>query len=173
RAADTAGYQPIRADIRVKKGVIITGKIIDQATGKSVPGYAAAAVLADNPFVKEYPEMSSSSLDGDREYTDGDGPFRIVSLPGPVLLMVNFDYTQSTGNFAEFMEYEAPLPDPKYPQYFSKEDRTWPAFYSFSGGMSPVQGKFCKVLEIKSGTAIVHQDAVLRRAPGLTVKIED
>src|SRR5262249_6418421 len=36
-AADSPGYQPIRADIRIKKGVIITGKVIDEATGKSVP----------------------------------------------------------------------------------------------------------------------------------------
>ncbi|MHB1421838.1 MAG: sigma-70 family RNA polymerase sigma factor [Gemmataceae bacterium] len=172
-AADTAGYQPIRADLRVKKGVLITGKVIDEATGQAVPGYAAAAIMVNNPFVKEYPEMGSNSLLGDREYTDGDGAFRIVTIPGPVLLMVNFDYTQSTGNFAEDMKYEAPLPDPKYPQYFSKEDRNWAAFHCFGGGMSAVKGSFCKVLEIKPGTAVVQQDAVLRRAPGLTVKIED
>lgn len=87
--------------------------------------------------------------------------------------MVDFDYTQSAGNCAEYMKYEAPVPDPKYPQYFSKEDRNWPAFHSFGGGISPVQGKFCKVLEIKPGTAIVHQDANLRRARVLSVKIED
>jgi protocatechuate 3,4-dioxygenase beta subunit len=172
RAADTAGYQPIRADLRVKKGVIITGKVIDEAMGKSVPGYAAAAVLADNPFVKKYPPMSDYSLRGDREYTEGDGAFRIVALPGPVLLMVNLDYTQSTGDFAEGMKYADPIPDPKYPQYFAKE-RDWPGYHVFGGGTSPVQGHFCKVLQIKPGTTILHQDAVLRRASRLTVKIED
>jgi RNA polymerase sigma factor (sigma-70 family) len=170
--ADTAGYLPIRADLRVKKGVIITGKVIDEATGKSLPGYAAAAVLAGNPFVKEYPPMSSSSLRGDREYTEGNGAFRIVAPPGPVLLMVDMDYTQSTGDFAECMKYDEPIHDPKYPQYFAP-DRDWPSYHVFGGGSSPVQGKFCKVLDIKPGTALVHQDAVLRRASSLTVKIED
>jgi RNA polymerase sigma factor (sigma-70 family) len=172
RSADTAGYQPIRADIRVKKGVIITGKVIDEATGKAVPGYAAAAILADNPFVKKYPQMSDYSLDGDREYTEGAAAFRVVALPGPVLLMVNIDYTQSTGDFTEAKKYADPIPDPKYPQYFARE-RDWPSYHAFSGGTAPVQGSFCKVLEIKPGTATVHQDAVLRRASFLTVKIED
>jgi RNA polymerase sigma factor (sigma-70 family) len=172
RAADTPGYQPIRADLRVKKGVIITGKVIDEATGQSVPGYTAAAVLDGNPFVKKYPPMSNYSLRGDREYTEGTGAFRIVTLPGPVLLMVNIDYTQSTGDFTEDMKYADPIPDPKYPQYFARE-RDWPSYHVFGGGTSPVQGCFCKVLEIKPGTAIVHQDAILRRASRLSVKIED
>jgi protocatechuate 3,4-dioxygenase beta subunit len=116
--------------------------------------------------------MSDYSLRGDREYTEGAGAFRIVALPGPVLLMVNLDYTQSTGDFAEGMKYADPIPDPKYPQYFAKE-RDWPGYHVFGGGTSPVQGHFCKVLQIQPGTAMVHQDAVLRRASRLTVKIED
>jgi RNA polymerase sigma factor (sigma-70 family) len=171
-AADTPGYQPIRADLRVKKGVVITGKVIDEVTGKSVPGYAAAAILAGNPFVEKYPRMGDYSLRGDREYTEGNGAFRIVTLPGPVLLMVSLDYTQSTGDFAEDKKYADPIPDPKYPKYFARE-RDWPSYHVFGGGTSPVQGHFCKVLEIKPGTAIVHQDAVLRRASRSTVNIED
>jgi hypothetical protein len=171
-AADTTGYQPIRADIRIKKGVITSGKVIDEVTGKSVPGYAAAAILEDNPFVKKYPQLSSYSMFGDREYTEGDGAFRIVTIPGRVLLMVGFDHSQSTGSYAEEMKYADPLPDPKYPQYFHK-DGDYLRFPLFGDSTPAVQGNFCKVLEIKPGTAIVHQDAVLRRAHGLPVKIED
>jgi protocatechuate 3,4-dioxygenase beta subunit len=70
------------------------------------------------------------------------------------------------------MKYADPIPDPKYPRYFFKEG-DWPSYHVFGGGMAPVQGHFCKVLELEPGTAIVHQDAVLRRASSLTVKIED
>ena len=35
--ADTPGYEPITADINVKKGVIITGRVIDAATKKPIP----------------------------------------------------------------------------------------------------------------------------------------
>ncbi len=33
-AEDTAGYQPVSADLKVKKGVIVTGKVIDGATAR-------------------------------------------------------------------------------------------------------------------------------------------
>jgi RNA polymerase sigma factor (sigma-70 family) len=36
-ADDSPGYQPINADIGVKKGVIITGKVLDQMTGQPSP----------------------------------------------------------------------------------------------------------------------------------------
>ncbi|HEV3443649.1 MAG TPA: sigma-70 family RNA polymerase sigma factor, partial [Gemmataceae bacterium] len=57
-ADDTSANQPIRADIKVKKGVIVTGKVIDGATGESIRGFVMTAVLTGNPFGREYPRFS-------------------------------------------------------------------------------------------------------------------
>src|SRR5262249_26492927 len=91
RVTDTAGYEPIAADIKVKKGVLVTGKVVDTGTKEAVRGYASVAILLDNKFVKEYPEFDTSPgaivTPDVIVATDEDGVFRIVTIPGPVLLM--------------------------------------------------------------------------------------
>jgi RNA polymerase sigma factor (sigma-70 family) len=172
QAADTAGYQPVTADIRVAKGVIVTGKVIDKTTGQVVPGFAMAAVLNDNPFVKDYPEFGSSAWIRTRETDAEDGTFRVVTIPGPVLLMGGPNYKRLPGGPTESMKYKPPVPDPKYPQYFAKFPDS-ANYYGPGGGMSPVQGNFCKVLVIKPGTAIVNEDVILEQARAVSVKIQD
>jgi RNA polymerase sigma factor (sigma-70 family) len=172
-ADDTAGYGPITVDIPVKKGVIITGKVIDWATGKSVPGFALAGVLRENPFVKAYPEFNSSRI-GKLDYTAQDATFRIVTVPGPVLLMGGLAYGRIPGGLAEMMMYKPVAPDPKYSRYFQKRSEdVFLEYLSFEGGSAPVEGNFCKVLDIKPGTDVVKQDIVLERASALTVIIQD
>src|SRR5262249_4480384 len=54
RAADTPGYGPITIDIGVKKGVVVTGRVLDGMTRKPLPGFVMTAVLSDNPHAKGY-----------------------------------------------------------------------------------------------------------------------
>jgi RNA polymerase sigma factor (sigma-70 family) len=173
-AEDTTGDRPLTADIRVKKGVIITGKVIDGGTGKPIPGFACPTVLAGNPFVKDYPKFRESmGLQDNRVPSDDKGQFRVVTLPGPVVLMGGpHGYPSPI--------YKRPLPDPKYPQYFSVRDprhpksfliRVHPETSGFVGGL-PL-GNFCKVLEIKPGEAMVEQDIVVERAKVRSVALQD
>jgi RNA polymerase sigma factor (sigma-70 family) len=171
---DTAGYQPITADLRVKKGVIITGKVIDRGTGKPIGGFAWPAVLAGNPFVKDYPQFRESlGLWSNLVSSDADGTFRVATIPGPVVLMGGPSDNPSP-------VYKPPQPDPKYPQYFSVRDPRHPRDFSITvhpaigganGGIP--QGNFCKVLEIQPGVTLVKQDIVLERATVRTVTIRD
>jgi hypothetical protein len=161
-ADDTAGYDPITANITVKRGVIITGKLIDRATGKPIRGFGMVSVLQDNPFVKDFPAFGNFHM----QQTGEDGVFRTVTLPGPVLLM------GGPNDWAAHMRYKKVVPDPKYPQYFTK-DPNFPAYYNPGGSMSPIQGTYCKVLQIKADARIVEQDIVLERASVLPVRIED
>ncbi len=170
RAADTAGYQPLAADIRVKKGVIVTGKVIDGATGKSIPGLVEVAVLVNNPFAKDFPEFNSSGLVS-LEDTADDGTFRLVTTPGPVLLMGGPDRQRLPDGRLKQLKYKPAVADPKYPRYFRAMSNHL-ACYVF-GGLVPVQGNFCKVLDIKPGATILKQDIVLEQANALAVKIQD
>ncbi len=122
--------------------------IFDRTNGKSVPGFAQAGILRDIPFAKEYPAFDSSELGrGNRVQTAAEDTFRIVITPGPVLLMGGFD--SRAVKFIEYLKYSGPTADAKYPQYFHKSPPNWLEYHPFRGGRSPVQGNFCKVLDIK------------------------
>jgi hypothetical protein len=170
RANDTPGYAPITADLRVARGVIVTGKVIDKATGKPIPGFATAGILSDNPFVKDYPEFGSSAWMHQEETARADGSFRLVTIPGPVLLMGGPDLRRLPGGEMEHMDFKPPVRDPAYPKYFPKFPDS---YYTAGGAMSIVQGNFCKVLQIKPGTTVVHEDIVLERLPAVPVQIRD
>jgi len=75
-------------------------------------------------------------------------------------------------DYSTWHHYKTPSPDPKYPQYFTK-DPNFTAYYGSGGGMSPIQGRHCKVLEIKADAKVVEQDIVLERASVLPVPIQD
>ncbi len=162
-AEDTIGHQAVRADIKIKKGVIVTGHVIDGATGKAIPGYVMAAVLKGNPFGKDYPSFSEVGMmpgeSSDR--TDADRAFRVVVIPGPMLLMGK---TEGMSPIA----YKGTGTDPKYPQYFQNGG------YLGYNSMWPLQGQWNKVLRIKPGVAVVKQDIVLERAHVVAeVRVQD
>ena len=153
RATDKTGYEPITLDVRVKKGVVITGRVLDRGTGKPVIGFAMADVPRGNPFVKDYPTFDESSS-FPVEDTDANGRFRVVTIPGPILLM------GGPRQQVDFARYKPPVADPKYPQLFQVfADHT--AYIRSGGGMSPLQGRSCQVLDIKPGTTVVNRDIVL------------
>jgi hypothetical protein len=159
KGEDTPGYEPVTINVEVKKGVIVTGRVIDKSTGKALPGWASVSVLHDNPFVKNYPEF------GQDWFASGgigpDGTFRCVTLPGPVLLM---------GGPDDRYKYKPAVPDPKYPHYFPKElGRT--AFREAGGQVVPLDGNFARVLELKPGAGVVTHDIEVEPATALPVKI--
>ncbi len=163
QANDSPGYQPVTADIRVKKGVIVTGKMIDQTTGKTISGLVRINALKDNPFVNKYPAFESAGWNS-VQLTDANGVFRIVAIPGPMLLMGGPRGTSAM--------YKRSIVDPKYRQYFNTTPN-YVAYYRKDGGFSPISDVFFTVLEIKADAKIVEQDIVLERLPAMTVQIQD
>jgi hypothetical protein len=148
------------ADIKVKKGVIVTGKVIDGTSGESLPGFVMAAVLRGNPFVKDYPTFRPLFMSQCDTYgrTGADGTFRLVIIPGPVLLMGKEESGSS-------ILYKWTGAGSKYPQYFTETGR---GFYG-ANLMAPLQGVWNRVLEIEPGVAEVKQDIILERQKVLTV----
>jgi hypothetical protein len=129
-------------------------------------------VLHDNPFVKEFPEFGSSIFYGGVE-TTSDGTFRIVSIPGPVLLMGGPDYWKMPEKEQARDRYKPPVADPKYARYFPQGRGPIDIYFTVGGARSVVQGTYAKVLEIKPDVGTVKQDIVLERANVLTVTIVD
>jgi protocatechuate 3,4-dioxygenase beta subunit len=105
--------------------------------------------------------------------TAADGIFRIVSIPGPVILMGGPNFWKMPEKEQARDWYKPPVADPKYPQYFQQGRGPVDFYFSPGGARSVVQGTYVKVLEIKPDAGTVKQDILLERANVLTVKIVD
>ncbi len=89
RVETTLLRDAIPLDIRLKRGVWVTGRIIDQATREPVAGQVQYYVFADNPQVHAYPGYRAAR--GSTHFVGGDGAFRLVAFPGPGLLAARAD----------------------------------------------------------------------------------
>jgi hypothetical protein len=166
---DPPGYDPITVDIGVKKGVMLTGRVIDTSTGEPLPGLVMVGVLAANKLANDYPEFGFSS--GVLATAD-DGSFKLVTIPGKVLLMGGPDPKRMPERELATYRYKPARPDPRFPDYFDyQHDVT--GYFRPKAAFSPLHGQFCKVLDIDPNAAVVSQDVLLERASMLTIRIED
>ncbi len=88
---DSKGFGLVRADVALKRGVWVEGKVIDKSSGRPVKAIVHYVAFRDNPHVKDYPDATIYHGPGlfDPEYrTDADGRFRAVALPGGGILVV-------------------------------------------------------------------------------------
>jgi RNA polymerase sigma factor (sigma-70 family) len=79
------GLGPVTADFRLKRGVWIHGRVVDQVTRQPVHAQVQYGVFEDNPHRKEAPGLS---VDSYLQTRAADGTFRFVGLPGRGLLAV-------------------------------------------------------------------------------------
>src|SRR5262249_27329969 len=93
---DTPGLEPITIDVALKRGVWVKGRILDKATGKPVVGGFDYFCFEDHPLADELPLLGWSP----RGWTQNDGSFRTVALPGRGLIAVRAykdDYRMGVG----------------------------------------------------------------------------
>jgi beta-lactamase regulating signal transducer with metallopeptidase domain len=86
----TPGLGPVTVDFELHRGVWITGKVIDHATGRGVPDTRIYYLpWRSNPYVKNLPEWQRNlRIQGpeDRYHSGPDGTYRVVAAPGKALL---------------------------------------------------------------------------------------
>jgi RNA polymerase sigma factor (sigma-70 family) len=170
RADDPPGYDPVTIDVRMVKGVIVTGRVLERTVGKLVPTQSvcsvSAAALDGNSFVRANPTVEASGTSSSAGLTRSDGTYRIVTVPGPILL------SAGPRELAAICRFKQADLDPSCPQYFTKrDDGYW--FHGSGGTFNPVNGNWCKVLNTKAGTAVVEQDIVLEPAAELSLHLRD
>ncbi len=166
-ADDTVGYEPITIDLKCAKGVVITGTVKNKATGLPVPTQMFISVLSDNPFVEKYhPIHHAGSMASPRFQTDADGRFRVVTIPGPVILM-------AWPLKGEMERFKPLVPDPNHPDRFNTRLYGSLGFYAYGGGVGLVQGCWCKVIEAKADDTQLTVDVELEPGPKTPVKVVD
>jgi hypothetical protein len=104
--ADTAGFTPARADIRLRPAVVIEGRLVNAATGKPVRGEASWAALEANRDIRSAPEHElytgqlSAVPTGVFAFTGGDGRFRLRVPAGPGVVSARADGFDPAAVFA-------------------------------------------------------------------------
>src|SRR5205814_9841463 len=85
-ATDSSGLDPVALDFELVRGVRVTGRVTDAATGQPVKAALWYAPLADNKYFDALPgnDLYKHSVMGQR--TDKDGAFTVLALPGAGLL---------------------------------------------------------------------------------------
>jgi RNA polymerase sigma factor (sigma-70 family) len=112
RVNDTEGLQPVKSDIRMVRGVVVTGRVIDPQTGTGVQAAVNFAPLPGNAY---YGKGAYESFRRPREFsvtTAADGSFRVPVLPGPGVILC-----QARGNTTTDGQ-----PFPYLPASFDEED---------------------------------------------------
>jgi hypothetical protein len=85
--AATPGLEPATIDLKLKRGVLVRGRITDKATGEPVKGGSVDSfAMRDNPHVDDYPGFKNAYAA--TVYPDDDGRFEIAALPGRGMLGV-------------------------------------------------------------------------------------
>jgi RNA polymerase sigma factor (sigma-70 family) len=164
-ADDTAGYEPITIDLKCARGVVVTGVVKNKATGAPIDAQIYMDILPNNEFVKKYPPFQyGASMSSGEMVSDKEGRFRIVTIPGPVILMA------STRDFRE--EYKPVVADPEHPEYFFHEFDSL-QFHGYDGSRRFVQGCWCKVVNAREGDTEITVNIDLDPATKQSVKVVD
>ncbi len=120
RPEDTEGLAPMRVDARLAKGVTVTGRVIDRQTGKGVSASVRFDPLPGNKFYGSKPGFVANGNDLGTGSTDRDGRFRVTTIPGPALIMVQAgEGERLDGQFVN--PYRAATPDPDHKELFRRE----------------------------------------------------
>ena len=121
----TPGAAPVHIDVELAKGIVVSGRVIDRQTGKGVEAGIRFAPLPDNKYFGK-PGFDGYKSDRTMETTDKEGRFRVVTIPGKSLLMVQIHGRDKVDGL-EMGPYMQARPDPEHKDLFKyeKDDDTW------------------------------------------------
>jgi len=110
---DPVGLGPAKMEIELHRGIWITGRVTDKATGKPIPGVRLHYLpFRSNEYAQRTPEFDSDgNVDGDqmRYVTSPDGTYRLVGLPGRAIVGAE----SVLQNYRRVVGYDA-IDAPKY-----------------------------------------------------------
>jgi hypothetical protein len=161
---------PVKADVELMKGVMVTGRVYDKATGKGVQSQLHFSPLPENQHVPKEENLALFAS------ADAEGRYRMVTTPGPGVLLASVPGTH--------LKIEGVPIYPYKPAEFSAEDRKRVtmsddfkprhAFLVAGGGAEDLNlSNACKVLDLKEGDEPVTCDLAVDPGKTLTVTLQD
>ncbi|MBI1916034.1 MAG: sigma-70 family RNA polymerase sigma factor [Planctomycetes bacterium] len=174
------GLEPLTADIELARGIILSGRLIDRATGKGVRGGVRFVPLPDNKYFGKKAGYDSYRYERLMTLTDGEGRFHLPAIPGTGVLMAQAGHrADGTG-----MEIGGLPVKPFRRAAFSAEDRKHVTltddgdgsqYFTAAGGSLEFLSNESAVkrLDLAEGAGIVKCDLFLERGTTLTVHVKD
>jgi RNA polymerase sigma factor (sigma-70 family) len=146
--ADTAGFEKVKLDFALAKGAIVTGRVVDKQTGKGVKCGIRFAPLPDNKFFGSKPGFDNYRWNRAMEGTDKDGRFRLLTIPGKALVLVQVHEGEKL-NGQHLCVYRGAVPDPDHKDIFKPTDDGW--HVATAGGLEIFPGveNAVKVIDVK------------------------
>lgn len=165
---DTEGFSPVRLDIDLVRGVVVTGRVTDKQTGKGIVAGVRTAPLPDNKFFGAKPGFDNYRHDRTMGSTGADGRFRFMTIPGRALILVQ----AHAGDIFQgqyLSPYRRAVPDPDHLGLFKHDvdEDSWTV--TTAGGFESLNiENAVKVIDIKEGSETTVELFVDR---GVTAKI--
>lgn len=78
------GESTYRAEVELHRGIVVTGQVVDRATGRGAAAGIRAVLLPENTFIQKRGYESHGGLGSTS--SDAEGHFRMVVIPGPLVL---------------------------------------------------------------------------------------
>jgi beta-lactamase regulating signal transducer with metallopeptidase domain/protocatechuate 3,4-dioxygenase beta subunit len=166
------GSEPLAADVELVRGSVITGRVIDRQTQKPLPAILRAVPLAQDTFA-DLPRFRGVELGSFVPTSATDGEFRVVTVPGPVVLMARVQIEAGKDGM--------PI-DPYLPAQLSPSDqkRVVPTnangsgFASKSGPfVSLEQNHAAAIFDVDEGSGLSRHDLFVERGRTAVVEIQD
>lgn len=172
---DRDGLQPLRAELTLARGVVVTGRVIDRTTGKGISCNIRFAPLADNRYFGK-PGYESNNSWRCQVQTDTDGRFRLVTLAGTGVLMARAEAVEKGNGGQSLNPYKPAELDEKDRQYIKvRTDKGRSPYFYAAGGILefPKDSHALRYLDLAPNADPVHVDLVVDCGRTLIVKIED
>jgi RNA polymerase sigma factor (sigma-70 family) len=164
---DDKGLAPTRLDVRLVKGSVVKGRVIDKQTGKGLRASVRLAPLPSNKVFGTRPEFSHYASNRTSRETDRDGNFRIVTIPGPAILLAQVGVPEMLYG-ERFCHYRQAVPDPDHRDLFRAFDGSWVIVTAGNGNEFLSMEHADRVIDVKE-TGETEVD--LFADPGVTAKI--
>lgn len=174
RVEDTKGLQPLKVDFTVARGIVVTGRLIDRATGKGVEGGLHFIPLPGNPFVDQ-PGYDSFHYERYTNPTDAEGRFRLTLIPGPGVLQAAASRGEkSAGDLLVNPYRQGRFDDAERQRVGLVADDDGDFFVAADNSRHfPTYHNALKVLDLAPDSDTVKLDLFFDRGATRTVKLED
>jgi hypothetical protein len=168
----TPGAAPVHADFALVKGVIVSGRVIDKQTGKGVMAGIRFAPLPKNEYFAK-PGFDGYKRDHTMQSTDADGRFRVATIPGPSLLMVQVHGGEKMDGL-QLNPYTMAVPDPDHKELFKHENDGESWLFTSAGGQEFLSTEnLVKVVDLKEDAGEVKVELAVERGKTAAIALED
>ncbi|HEX7378045.1 MAG TPA: M56 family metallopeptidase [Pirellulales bacterium] len=171
------GQTVFKVDIELKEGAVVEGRVFDQATGRGVKSSVRFIPLPENEQPSQFVAGISAA-----NTTDDDGRFRLLAMPGVVVLMAQAQPEEQRGSFRASLQRRG-KPNAYRQATFSEEDRkranvtevAEDLYFTDNNNVRQHLGSInaVKVLDLKPGGKPTTCDLALDPGKTTTINIED